>query len=880
MQLPLPTKPAVHMADRADAHLAAFGLAVSLVFLCLIVEVAGLDRVLPTPLLALMGAALFASAPGFLVLSYLSLLQQHRYSALTIFLLSTSLSFTCSFLLNIAVFALKTNIEQAYLGYLVVLVGCYGVLVVILWRRRPGLTAAIADALWAYRSRLAYGAAVVVALTAILLLRSHPGLFIEELFIVRKLADLPEIRVDNLSLLPNSDTTYIFLPFSLFLSLVACFADADVFTIILLMGPYLAVLSYAIVVKLTLLVTESRNAVVVASVLFAAFALVAPLLTSDRMSFLLPPADRYAVASAILLPLAMFHFLVHMRDEQINAAMLIGLIYLIVEISFVHARETVFFIGFAVCYLLVILVSGEDRAAVTRCATVIVIVCAILVGYRFIALTRAPELGNHVRDMAESMRQMLAVAWSQGKWASLLGFEALVGAAGPVTKPYNTRQFAEMPGFRFVPLMISLLPIYVLTADRGLRVLLAVAAAGLVLFALTPGLQLIVGAVVGSWHVFGVFSFLVLLLFIMFADLLARAPTLVSHFWDDPGVPRQVRWLFVALLLFGLTATFGGLALIVAHKANLGPLLRGLIEQLGGEAIPVVERLLDAIVSPYATRSRTTELLVALVTIGVAFAKLSPRSTWDRSLLGIGTAAGRTISGRLLLWTIVAAFVVCLPLTIESRPGDSPRLAGLPVIPEVPSYGGSWCPAGPTQDVLACINEARLLAVIGSLAGSGRVHLPESLVDFVRNEVPPGQVWLGTETIAVMIAGPHYAPVITSQQWLTGDFLVNDAFGEGAIRGMPYTLEGDLQARRFDLARFLESEQGRSRLIRAIVDHDVDWLIGGPRDVERVKALLARDSSLADLFPVAFDRDGYLVLSARSPQIQRAPTELELGQRR
>lgn len=875
MQLPLRSQPAAATIDRGDARLAAFGLAISLVFLCLLVELAGLARLLPTPLLALMGAALFAAAPGFLVLSYLSFLQQHRYSALTIFLLSTSLSFTCSFLLNIVIFALKTDIEQAYLGYLVVLGGCYGLLAVVLWRRLPGLAPAVAEALWAYRFRLAYGAAVVVGLTAIMLLRSHPGLFIEELFIVRKLADLPEIRVDNLSLLPNSDTTYIFLPFSLFLSLVSRFADADVFTITLLTGTYLAVLSYAIVVKLTLLFTESRGAVLVASVMFAAFALAAPLLTSDRVSFLLPPADRYAVASAILLPLAMFHFLIHMRDERINAAMLIGLIYLIVEISFVHARETVFFIGFAFCYLLVILAAGQDRAAVMRCATVIAIVCAILVGYRFVALARAPELGSHVRDMAEIMRQMLATAWSDGNWAALLGYEPLVGPEGSVTRPYNTRQFAEMPGFRFVPFMISLLPIYVLAADRGLRVLLAVTAAGLVLFSLTPGLQLVVGAVVGSWHVFGIFSFLVLLLFIMFADLLARAPSLIGYYWSDAKVPRRARWLFVALLLFGLAVTFGGLLLFLAHHAKLGPPVRGFIEWFGGESVAVVETLLGLIESPYATRSRTIELLVVLGTLGIAFVKLSPRLGWGTLPLDAGRAAERAPAARLAPLMACAAFVVCVPYSIGSKSGDSFKIAGLPLTPETPAYGGSLCPAGPTPEVLTCVNDARLLAVIGSLAGSGRVGMPASLVDFVRNEVPPGQVWLGTETIAVMIAGPHYAPVMTSRQWLTGAFLINDAFRDETIRGMPYA-DGEMQVLRFDLARFLESEEGRSRLIRAIVDHDVDWLIGGPLDAARVRALLAQDPSLAALFPVAFDRDGFLVLSTRSPPMRRVAAELEL----
>ena len=184
--------------------------------------------------------------------------------------------------------------------------------------------------------------------------------------------------------MPDTPTTYVFVPFYLFLGLVSRFSQIDVVGTIFAVGPYLVLVAFCLMLKLLLLISNDRRVVVCFSLVFVSLLISVQLRPGNYHTAVIPSIDRYGVAEGLLLPL-------------------VGLIYLIVEISFVHARETLCFLSFALAYLSILAGIGRPWVELRRGAFILAVVSAILAIYREVALAGGGAIGFceiHVFDHA------------------------------------------------------------------------------------------------------------------------------------------------------------------------------------------------------------------------------------------------------------------------------------------------------------------------------------------------------------------------------------------------------------------------------------------------------------------------------------------------
>ncbi|MHC1791931.1 hypothetical protein [Solidesulfovibrio sp.] len=79
----------------------------------------------------------------------------------------------------------------------------------------------------------------------------------------------------------------------------------------------------------------------------------------DFFVVFIPTPDRYALSAAVLVPLTVFCFLIHLEHKHINIPTFLGLIYIIVEMTFIQARETIFVL--AIIFFVFIVLSLDCR---------------------------------------------------------------------------------------------------------------------------------------------------------------------------------------------------------------------------------------------------------------------------------------------------------------------------------------------------------------------------------------------------------------------------------------------------------------------------------------------------------------------------------------
>lgn len=858
------------------AHLLGLGATSMLVALCVIIELTGLAPHLWPILRGTLGAALFSTVPGFIALSYMSLFQSHRFSGLTLFLLSASLSFTFNMLFNVVIFAFPMGLPTAYGLYLGLLAALYGAYIVLLHVRESSFASRmleLARARWRRICLMALGSTYILAAAGF---KSNPGLYVEELFVLRKLAELPAIEANNLSLLPDVPTTYLFVPFYLLLGLVSRFSRTDIIGAIFEIGPYFTLIAYCLILKLLLLLSSSndrlkRMTFIGYTAIFGTLLLALPLYTSNVLTLVIPTIDRYRFASAILLPLAMFHFLIHVRDERVNIAMLVGLVYLIVEISFVHARETLFFLGFASIHLGVIALVGRARHAVRRGAAIIAIVIGVLLVYRYIALSRGEELNAYVGNMATIMRGVLEQIVADRNVAVFLG---LARGLDTEIHHYESRVrdflFGELS---FLPITLYILPIYALTADNPLRLSVCGTAVAAALFSFTTGLKLVVGSIIGSWFVFQIDSFLVLLLFILFVDSIVRLslPSAPLYFAAlsravNPAVKKLL--LLVALMvvvLLVMPAVYIELYRRGIWQESIKPFL---VYFVGSTQVNSVLRgwaflFVDA-------TNRFVFWFAGQGILLMAAAALIYRIVLLRSQLNSASAGAIGYAGEYLrpsadvtsnryaryVPLCFGVLLVGLPPTIISR---SVAHADISLnIQKERHLSAQWCSSADVLRVYDCLNTNALIHVLISY-GPPRASVPLDLLRFFRESVPQGSMVLGTDTLPIVTVAPHYAPVVTYDARLIAGFVANDFVRDAYVKPMAYARDERALDPRLRIGEYFSSELGRE-LLEDMIDHfKVDFVIVGPNDVHATRTgLQVRD--FAKRLHIVYDRDDYLVL--------------------
>lgn len=850
------------------AHLAGVVLLIGLVISCIAIELLGLASVIPLLIRGSLATALFATAPGFLLFSYLSLFQQHGFSGLTLFLLSASLSFSCNFLINLIVFAFNLNLAEAYGLYLVLIMAATAALLLILWCSDSEFLTRTRAALLERRSAMTKVALGCVALLVAMRYKEYPGLLIEELFALRKVAELPGIAWTNISITANSPTSYIFVPFQLLLGFVSQFCRTDIIGAVFESFPYLTLVAFFLILKLLLLISNDRRAIVVMSVVFAILLVTLPIQTSNYYTLVIPTADRHGFAAGILVPLAIFHFALHVRDARTNIALLVGLVYLIVEISFVHARETLHFLGFGAIYVVVLVALGSWPAA-RRGAVIIVLVVFILWIYRATTLALNPELNKHVADMTSTMRNVFAGSDPRSILGVLFGYQPSPDAHPYLHAAVGVKQRPPL----FPVILWFITPLYAWIANNAFRLSLCgtIVATGLLIS--LPGVKLLLGTLVGSWHVLDFESFLMLLLFLVFADFFLR----MSEIWSKFGIGHGRIVVGLAAILLPLAAlilltNIGLLHSILGSdfwQSKIRPFLWSQLSEEGAERLRDsiwsalnllydlrhhVQNLLDNLRVQAVGSVDQLMFLLAFAILCLRIVSLRQRSIPQPSFTNYGTQI--PVSGPVRYGSWIAIFLLA-----NGSAHYVPRWA-LKSATESPLAWetASWCSGRNPLTVYDCLNDFALLHVL-TKDHDGQARVPRELLQFIRTEIPSGKNFIGTDTIPVLIVAPQYALTIGYKRFLlTHSFIVNDIFVETYIQKASYWPEENPERPRFRVGDFFSTPANHPLLEAMMSEHNVDYLLAGPEDTEAVLLGLGQYRHLRDMFRTIYHRDGYLIL--------------------
>ncbi|MHC1791949.1 hypothetical protein [Solidesulfovibrio sp.] len=635
-------------------------------------------------------------APGFALFSLLSLAQRNAYNVFTIQLVSVSMGMTCIFLLNVFIYATHVSIDTALNIYLATFTAVTG-FVTLAWFRRG----VVRYVNWKVKPRKRFiVAAIFFLLFAFLLYHKYSAVvFVEELIILRKIVDNPHIASWNISYTLGGRTTYFFVPFYIFIAMVSRIAGIDSYAAIFGLWPFSAIVSLACIVKISNLLTKR----LAAGFAFMAMAFTYALLfTPPRPDFFvvfIPTPDRYALSAALLVPLAIFHFLIHLEHKRINIPTFLGLIYLIVEMTFIHARETIFTLAIIASVLIVLSLNyRKNKHHVIRVLWLILLVAMCLLAYKMINLMVQPYLKSIIADYRQEMLAALQNLWHK---------RGILGLFSPLPEYilYEYQRFFYCyteNGYAYMPLAVLLLPVYVLCVDRTRMLYLPVAGALFGLYAAFSGLRLLLGISVGVPFVFDCYSLLGLILTIVFCDMLR---IVCQGLLRIRSIPRRVA---AGLGFFALCSLYLALA-------NGSQAYRDLIRPLH-----LTSYLLTLALAAYQASRIARRSLPAFVRY-FELRKAGYSFAWfNTTLIGLAClCVGYQVWGAADASR--ARFRVGLPrqsvAAIETIVNDYPLNVR------------------PPQHCLAA-------------------------VDFIKRLVPTGQSWFGSDTLLPLMAANHYSPVI------------------------------------------------------------------------------------------------------------------------
>ncbi len=809
---------AVRKIQENPRHLFFLFLLTVFVGLAVGLKATGLIGHLPASLRGGLGVVLFMIAPGFTIFSVISLFQGHGYSFLTMLLLSCSLGMSSNFVANVLVFAFPAGLGTVLNVYLIGLGSLFVLLVLRLLVINGGKNPyRFGDWPPGLGRGLLFWGGLASLFIIIVGFRHYPGLYFDELAILRKIAENQLIRIDNTAFLPDQTTTYLFIPFYLFLSLVARFSEIDVLRIAQNVWPMISLLSLLAVAKIVQRITGDLKPALVVAALGILTALAIPVAPSAELVLLLPTPDRYGVSAGLFIPLAIFHFLLHLGHRRGNVATFIGLVYLITEMSFIHSRETLFFLAFILIYSVIASLYTRRKGMLLRSGGVMLIVVFILFVYREVNLRFSPDLFEYVRDMSGQMWAALRSSFESGGAAALL-------SASKSKLPlfsYDLYRISGYLGYAYTTLAIGFLPLYALLSRRTESLVLAAAAASFGLFWMTDSLKLLIGGVVGSWFIFEVQSFLALLLLLVFADLVGG---LLLNGRQRPGAAGRASGRGLAYwLVFAGAAVFAG--------AGIDSVFRSY--------------------RPYVTLNRETEYLLYFMTVALVLYKAVRRPP-DREARATSPPVGLSLRSGCLMLAIV--LLVGFPLGLFQ--GGRNGICGSKIVYD----------PHPKQDssdislALEEINQRNSFVTFCYMPFilEGESVTPEA-VAFIRNTGNTPHVWLGSSTLPVILSSPQYSPVFTTEGYLVGAFIMHDEL----VKEFYSPLKG-AKKDRFWLSMFWESEKGRGLLDRAVARWSVDRLIAGPSEYDRAKRIYAAIPSLKEKYDLIFDDGRFLIFGVKA----------------
>lgn len=756
----------------------------------------------------IVGLVCFGFAPGFAALAFTHRPGQPEEDPPHVLVNAVGLTFSCNLLLNLVLFLTHSSFHVVMVGYVLLQAVAYAVLVRGLRRGAPWASFLRRRAIvHTSPAALAAGALLALAWGGTLYYTYNNaicGAPIEELVVLRKLADSAHVRYDAISFVKGEPSTYLFVPFQVLIVGVSAVSRLDVAIVYPAFHAVTTLLGVAALLLLAREIHDDTVAVfVLAALLMIGLATDFPGLLID-LGLVAPCPNRFGFAGGVLMPLALLMFFTTIKRSAHAGLHWFLLVYLVVEMTFVHARETLFVLATMGLTAAVLLLRPKATVAVLRRVVIaIAATVVVLMAYKYANLALSPGLDRYVGLLTRGSRAALA---------KLVDRRGLVGALTDPGPEYIDIVFPEVdlhvphtvpsydtnlreswnrlyfPSRVALPLMMLALPWFSWMARSRVELALAGLFSAAALVLLSGLSKLVVSSVVGNPEVLICYSLLYLIGFILFARMIAL---FVAALARRGGNIAWAGMALLACLLVAIHVDSVRSAVFAAWRPGLALALHGITL-----AVVVYRATRDLpTFPPPPLASASAGRLAAVAVACFALMPLARRRPWERWTLDVTYAPSR-FSG---------ALVRDLPLLVESN-----RIQG---------------------------------------------GLPPPLIAFLRQAVPPQQVVLGRNTVAVVASTSHFAALLTT----ANDLEVAPSY----ICNWPYLLKHQIRPGPFQLHPYLGLDDGLDRLKSLLSDLDVDLVIVGPDESADVAAAWRSQPKLQEILERVYGQEGYAVYRVR-----------------
>lgn len=754
----------------------------------------------------LTGVMVFGVAPGLLMVGPFQSGRGQRLTASDLAVSVVTCSFSCNLALNAVLFVVESSLYDLTRAYVVVQLAGYalwagwmflkrrrGVVAEPVGRRAPG--GGHRTAVW-----LAIGTAIAVVVYITYAAGSPPSNS-EELVWLRKLVENPIVRYNNLSYRDGDPSTYLFVPFQILIGGASIVAHADVALIYSLFWAVTTALSIFLIARLAFVIAGRHEVAALACVWMVVIAIFEPSTVVVGSGIVAPYPNRYGFAGGVLLPLILLLFWAVLREPRVQLWRWVLLIYVTVEMTFVHARETLLALGIITGVLVILLARAREQVwQILRIAAVIGVTAIVLVVYKKVNLYLAADLDAYVGAMTTASRSALADLLAKNGPTTVLtaavpsAATVTVEGSAPITLTFATyqRMFLDTWGYRylgrlFLPTVLLLLPIFAWSAKSVAEMSLAVVLAALGYITSSGLLTLTISALVGNPEVLIVYNVIALFSLLIIAVGAWRAGVALAGL----RYSRVAAGACVALVIASFVFVDGAIA------------LRTYLFSQWGNTFALL--LIAATVLAVVLRVRRTDLPL--------FAPSEPAPR------------------------LAGLIAFCLVLTLT---GPAVRRSDAwSVNPLSPPYPASRF-------------SGDLVADYPLLSTSGRLDptpYPIGLIRFLRDQVAPNQTLLAGDALALLERVPHFTAILSNKGDVAPHYIVNG----------PYLRDYSRSGSKFHLAPFFADDAGVESFARMLGEYHIGIVIVDPDEAGVVTSARERSPRARDLLQTIYEEDGFAV---------------------
>ena len=764
------------------------------------------------------GLIVFGLSPGLLIAGPL-LAGRSRTVGPADFVISVfTCSFSCNLIFNIVLFL--SDVSFADLAHAYVVAQALGYVLWGAWawrgRRERALAGEPARTVEVHGAMLFSGLVLTIAaaaLTYIAYANGPPPVNPEELVSLRKLAENPTVRYDNLFFRNGDPSTYLFVPFQILIVGTSLLAHLDVVLTYSLFWGVTTALSIAILTRLAFLMFGRAEVAAVVCLTMILIGFFDPRSVIFDAGIVTPYPNRYGFGSGVLLPLCLVLFWSILRDPRTHIWRWALLTYLVIETTFVHARETILAMGAMAAVFVLLAARGRQyRAELLRIAGIMAVIVTVLLAYKYVNLSFAPQLDAYVSGLSSASRDAAArMIEERGLWSAMVAEapgRVSIGVDATTTVDVSIARYQdlfvatwnrsvddpEFLGRLYLPLVLLLLPVYALRARSIAEASLALVLAGLGVITASGPLELWVAAVVGNPEVFVAYNLIFVAALFVFGDVVDRTAAAIARLPDRSRIgtiPVLLASAALPVIVFTLTAP------ILEWRAALGNLWTP----------PVAWFLITASIAAIGYRFSMSELPLVF----------------------------RGHSGHAKPLPLLAAGCIAIAVMIPTL-RESVVWRENPFTPEYPSsrFTGDLVD---DYDILDASNRLDPVAY------------PVDLIRFFRESLPPNQTVLSRDTLALALPAPHFGAVVSSAGRIPPSFIANSEYLRAFAR----------REDEFAFAPYFTDEEGR-RLFRDMLQQlHVDIVIVDPAESTAVRDSIERHDDLRAMLQPVFESEGFLV---------------------